>query len=177
MPTGSARFLACLVLLTLSTGFAEAQPHYTHRLIDNTCNPVRRLFIEQAVEDAGYLDYMIGTARATGCYRTILQETIRDERLTCPALTVTRAPRFFQKAFREPVEDGNTVNRLDKTGQLVLALSFERLTASEISRIKAATHLHPVSLTLLKPLPSERALPNCDSLFKTLRVERTVGRK
>ena len=160
MPTGSARFLACLVLLTLSIGFAKAQPHYAHRLIDNTCNPVQCLFIEQAVEDAGYLDYMMGTAQATGYYRTILQETIRDERLTCPALTGTRAPRFFQKALRKLVEDGNTVNRTDKTGRLVLALSFERLTASEISRIKAATHSHPVSFTLFKPPPSERELPN-----------------
>lgn len=119
--------------------------------------------------------------RVTGYYESIVREgstaetVVPQKTLVCPAFKVTSAPEFFQKAFKQLVERGNTVNRLDKEGRLVLAVSFNNLEALEIERIRRANRQQPVSLTLLKPVGPDGEIFECGSLFQVLRVE-TVDR-
>lgn len=153
------RRLTISLLGGLGTCFVQAQPTYNYRLVDDSCNLNQCFFIEQAVEDAGYFDYVVGTVRVTGYYGSIAREDRTTETMGLqkprlyPALIVTSAPPFFQSAFRTLIRRGNTVNRLNDEDQLVLATSFSNLKASEVNRVKSATRLHPVSLTLFKPPP------------------------
>lgn len=122
MHKGDRGFFHLLTLLLVAgLGICFAQPHpYTYRLIDDRCDPNQCLFIQQSSETNGYLDSVTGTVRVAGYYSKIVRKystaetVIPREPLVCPALEVTSAPEFFQKAFEQLVEKGNTVNRLNK---------------------------------------------------------------
>ncbi len=178
MITASKALLLRLIFLLGGLGlcFVQAQPTYSYRLIDDRCDLKQCLFIEQAAEVGGYLYSVTGTVQVSGFYGSIVREgstetVVPQKTLVCPALKVTNAPQFFQKAFRSLIEGDNAVNRLDKESRVVLAISFSSLKAQEIRRIKRANRQHPVDLTLFKPPPTEGDLPDCGSFFKILRVE------
>ena len=113
------RPFALFVLGSLGPCFVQAQPISDYRLVDGRCDLDQCLFIERAVEDAGYLYYMVGTVRVTGFYGNIVREGSSEEAITprktlvCPAFKVMNAPQFFQRAFRRLIEGDNTVNHLD----------------------------------------------------------------
>jgi len=173
---GFSHLLALFLLAGLGICFAQTQT-YDYRLVDDRCDPNQCLFVQRISETNGYLDSVTGTVRVSGYYAKIVREystaetVIPRKPLICPALKVTGAPKFFQKAFKQLVERGNTVNRLGKEGQLVLAVSFDKLKLSEIEHVKRANRQHPVSLTLLKPIVPEGEIFKCGSLFQILRVE------
>ena len=181
MSTSDKKFFRCLALFLLSSSgacFAQTQT-YNYRLVENICNTTQCLFIQQFSETNGYLDSVIGTVQVAGYYGTIVREystaetVVPRKPLVCPALEVTSAPAFFQKAFKKLVGKGNTVNRLSKDGQLVLAIDFRHLKAEKIERIKRANRQHPISLTLLKPVGPDGEIFECGSFFQILRVETT----
>ena len=169
----AGRFL-CGFLLSLVGSVAQAQSVTNYRLIDNRCDVSQCLFLDRAVEAAGLNDYyVIGTARVTGSYRTVAREGQTGVPLTCPTFTVTNAPRFFFETFTDLIARGNTVNRLNSRGQLVLAISLRGLDERSVQIFEQATPRRPIRLTLFKPPPTERDLPDCGSLFEILRVEGT----
>ncbi len=176
--TGRGFFYLLTLPLVASLGVCFAQPQpYSYRLIADRCDPDQCLFIQQSSETKGYLDSVTGTVRVAGHYAKIVRKystaetVIPRKSLVCPALEVTSAPEFFQKAFEQPIARGNTVNRLNKKGQLVLAVSFDKLRPSEIERIKRANRQHPISLTLLRPIVPDGEVFKCGSFFQILRVE------
>lgn len=179
MVTASKDLFLRLIFLLGGLGlcFVQAQPTYSYRLVDDRCDLKQCLFIEQASEVGGCLNSVMGTVQVTGFYGSIVREgstaetIVPQKTLVCPALTVTNAPQFFQKAFKKLVKGQNTVNHLDEEGRLVLAINFGDLKASEIRHIKHADRQHPVRLTLLKPIGLEGEISRCGSLFEVLRVE------
>ena len=160
-----------LLFLTGSAARTQAQAETNYRLVGERCDVSQWLFLDLAAEAGGLDDYMVGTARVTGTYRTVAREGQTGAPLTYPALTVMTAPDFFLETFTELVARGNTVNHLDDRGQLVLALSFRGLDEQAAQIFEQVTSRRRLQLTLFKPPPTERGLPDCGSLFEILHVE------
>ncbi len=89
----------------------------------------------------------------------------------CDEFVILKGDSTITDYFKAMVEYGNSINRIDENGNLILAISLENISSEINTRVKRSTEVHPVQLTLKKKVQSGRGAPECYSFFDILSVD------
>lgn len=110
-----------------------------------------------------------------GYYTTYDKYSDWDEATsTCPALVVFSGNKELIKYFSDMVDIGNSVNRKDVNGNLVINLDTTILDPKTLSLLQNSFKDNPITITLQKKIQKGVDAPTCYSFFKIVRIGNSI---
>ncbi len=99
-------------------------------------------------------------------------ERLREDRgsQTCNTLVVVGGHEGLITYFKALVTYGNSVNTINKDGNLQINLPWSEMPESDRSRILASTPNQPVQIELKKKIPEGKGASTCFSFLSFVRV-------
>jgi hypothetical protein len=137
-----------------------------YELIDAKCNEKQCLF------KGGSNDHPISLGLVTlkGYYQQLEVELDNLQKIDCDYFVVTDGSAEFQREFLALIDFGNTVNRRNEAGQLVLGIDLRALDPVERDKVVTATAEQPVNLVALSPTPPA-SMGGCLTFINIIKVK------
>jgi hypothetical protein len=137
-----------------------------YELIDARCDDKQCLF-KGGVDD---FPISLGVVTLTGYYQQLEVELDNLQKINCDYFIVTDGSTEFQREFFALIDFGNTVNRRNEAGQLVMGIDIRNLDPDEKDKVLNATTEQPVSLVALSPTPPA-SMGGCLTFINILKVK------
>jgi hypothetical protein len=149
------RYLSILfVFLFMVSGCAKKDGGVPNPVIDNGSKAVidkeKNEYSVLLSSDNGYLllntyDSLFGMVVVQGYYNTITHKEDNGSEYSVDALCIVKAPFEFNQYYKKLIEQGNTVNSVSSTGNLIIGLNMSQ---EEKDIIAKATADSPVNIVL-----------------------------
>jgi hypothetical protein len=138
-----------------------------YELVGSSCNEKECLF--KSGNDIEIIS--LGVVTITGYYQQIEEEFENQQKVTCDYFVVVAGSQKFQRELFALIDYGNTVNRRNESGQLVVGISLRALNPTERDKVLGSTSEHPVSLVVLSPTPPASMGDYCLTFVNILKVK------
>ena len=121
----------------------------------------------------GYKDgfFPFGLAKLTGHFGIFERLGMEDVPQQCDSFIVQAAPEELLEKYWSLLEMGNSVNRMNEDGNLIMNIRLDPLTEGEQELIRNSTAERPVSIFVYIRPPTETGIGTCSSMMRVLRVE------
>ncbi len=161
-PAQGKRITSASVTQTSPSATSQAM----YELIDAKCDEKQCLF------KGGSNDHLpsLGLVTLYGYYQQLEVELENLQKITCDYFVVTDGSAEFQREFFALIDFGNTVNRRNEAGQLVMGIDLRKLDPAEREKVIKATAEQPVSLIALSPTPPA-SMGGCLTFIKIITVK------
>lgn len=135
--------------------------------LGNTCDSDSCIF---SIENFGAV---AGMAKLTGYFINHKRPSGYEENkiVDCPAFVVTNGPEPLVNDLLSWVEKGNTINRKNDKGQLILTINLDSLTSTDKQKISKSREGALVDINIVRNAGNDHGLPDCGSLVEVLRVQ------
>jgi hypothetical protein len=150
--------------LTNSITQAPSAPDsgYTYPIIDG-CDKNGCLFEDKSN------DAVIGYASLKGYFITYNKKD-RDVDVTCAALVIKSGNTKLIDNLIAWVKNGNSINRINDKGELLLNIDLSSLSESIQQKIKSSTESNLIDVNVIRILPRGMGAPGCTSFVDIIGV-------
>jgi nitrate reductase NapAB chaperone NapD len=139
----------------------DYKSEYQYKIIGD-CNGEKCLYEgRSAVEGYGYFD---------GYYSQLKQIFWNDEHVTCDVLVVTGGSEELIEDLKAWVNRGNSVNKIDNEGKLIVNIDLEKLSPQDSNIIKNSNLNNPVKINLVRVTPQGGGASYCASFIDIVGV-------
>ncbi len=127
----------------------------------------------------GPLDQGTSLAREatfSGYYTSFVSTNMDEEKHTCDAFVVLGGDKKIIDEYKQLVDEGNSVDRKDTSGNLLITLKLDQTDLISQNIIKNSNINNPVSVVLKEivfGMPTD--LPECGSFFNILSVNKNIS--
>lgn len=95
-----------------------------------------------------------------------------DRKVSCDALVITEIDKPYNQAWRTLIDEGNNINKVNASGQLVVNIDTTTTDASVLEAIRAANMEQPVALRITGRREKRMGIPECYTLFDVVGLQR-----
>lgn len=142
-------------------------PFEGFRLLDEECSSETCLFTK---DTENVLHTVEGFAKLKGYYETETRDYF-DKEFSCDTLVVTGGSQSLIDHFTSWIRIGNTVNSLDKEGNVVLNLDLTEISSLDNSKIKASNPNNEVELSVIRRMSEDRGAAPCESFVNIIKAD------
>lgn len=116
-------------------------------------------------------DAVVGFANIEGYYKTYDKLDWGDVEVVCDAIIVTGGNDALIDNFKKWIQDGNGLNSMSESGELILNINVSSLSPEDQSLIKSSTSENPVDLNIIRPKVLGTGVSACTSLVQIVDVK------
>jgi hypothetical protein len=164
MPVAVSSKSAASMVVTPTAPSATSQAKY--ELTDAKCDENQCLFKGRGDD----FPISLGLVTLKGYYQQMEVELDNLQKINCDYFVVTGGSAEFQREFLALIDFGNTVNRRNEAGQLVLGIDLRALDPIERDKVVTATAEQPVNLIVLSPTPPA-SMGGCLTFINIIKVK------
>lgn len=113
---------------------------------------------------------VIGFASLSGYYTTYSKKDWGDVDVTCDALVVTSGNTKLIGNLMAWIKQGNSINKLNDKGELVLNINLKSLSENIQQKIKSSSVSSLINLDVIRILPVGRGASACTSFVDIITV-------
>ncbi len=129
-------------------------------------------WISERVSNVPIGESTIIAGEFAGYYESYTLKFDDQSEFRCDAFVVLTGHKELEKYFIAMVEGGNTVQRLDGEGRLMLNLDLDGMSGDEADAIRTSTPKQPITLRLEKKEQEGKGAHPCHSFVRYIGIVR-----
>lgn len=158
------RDIAQVLTRPVATSVSEQNEAFQSEMASEDCDIGECLFNDKEN------NAVIGYATINGYYTKYTQKDWGDTQVTCEAFVIKDGSRALIDNFREWVKEGNSINKINDKGELVVNIDVEALPINIKSEIRASSSQKPINLAVIRNKPRGMGASGCFSFLEIIAV-------
>lgn len=157
--------IAPVLTSSVPTSISEQNEAFQSEMASEDCNIQECLFNDKEN------DAVIGYATIKGYYTKYSKEDWDDTQVTCEALVIKDGSRALIDNLKKWVLEGNSINKINDKGELIVNIDVEALPINIKSEIRASSSQKPINLTVIRNKPRGMGASGCFSFLEIITVK------